>query len=131
MEFESKSELAAAKKRSGEYNCAQAVACTYADVVGADESLVRAATSAFGTGMGNMNGTCGALVGAGVILGIRINDRVLSRSAMKRIMTAFQAKNGATICRELKGVGTGCPLRACDGCVADAAQLLEDELRSL
>lgn len=123
--MESRSEQAADRKRSGKYNCAQSVAVTYADITGLDAQTVMAVTSAFGTGMGTMEGTCGALVGAGVVTGALINDRVRARMAMKNIITAFREKNGATVCRDLKGVGTGCPLRDCNGCVADAAEIME------
>lgn len=126
--MESRSQQAAEKKRCGKYNCAQAVACTYADLTGLDEEAIKVATAAFGTGMGTMEGTCGALVGAGVVLGCRIRDRVAARAAMKRIMEKFKARNGATVCRDLKGIGTGIVLRDCDGCVADAAALLEEEI---
>lgn len=123
--MESRSEQAADRKRSGKYNCAQSVAVTYADITGLDAQTVMAVTSAFGTGMGTMEGTCGALVGAGVVTGALINDRVRARMAMKDIIRAFREKNGATVCRDLKGVGTGCPLRDCNGCVADAAEIME------
>lgn len=128
FDMETRREIAAEKKWSGKYNCAQAVACTYADVVGVDESLISAVTSSFGTGMGTMEGTCGALVGAGVIAGLKIRDRVKSRAVMKSIMSRFKEKNQSTVCRDLKGAVTGCPLRDCNGCVADAAAILEEEL---
>lgn len=127
--MESKIEEAVEKKRCGAYNCAQAVACTYADVVGADELTVKAVTSGFGTGMGTMEGTCGAIIGASVILGLKINDRVKSRAAVKNIMTRFKEMNGSTVCGELKGLSTGSQLRDCNGCVGDAAMLLEEYIR--
>lgn len=127
----SRSNEAADRKRSGKYNCAQAVACTYADITPLDENAISAATSAFGSGMGSMDGTCGAIVGAGVILGIKINDRIKARAAMKSLMNKFQEKNGATVCRALKGIDTGIPLRDCNGCCADAATLLEEQLDEL
>lgn len=83
---------------------------------------------AYGTGMGNMEGTCGALVGAGMIVGLATKDRNLSRSRMKQIMTDFQQRNGATRCSLLKGVGTGKVLRECGDCVADASEFLENVL---
>ena len=46
------------------YNCAQAVAGTYCDLVGMDEESMFKATEALGLGMGGMEGTCGALTGA-------------------------------------------------------------------
>ena len=53
------------------YNCAQAVACTYCDLVGMDEESMFKATEALGLGMGGMEGTCGALTGACVIAGMK------------------------------------------------------------
>ncbi len=121
-------EEARGRKASGMFNCAQAVACSYCDVAGLDENAMAAATSAFGTGMGNMEGTCGALVGAGVVLGMKTCDRVKARSLMKVLMERFKENNGSTVCRELKGVGTGKPLRDCNDCVADAARFLQEVL---
>lgn len=46
------------------YNCAQAVACTYCDLVGVDEETMFKMTEALGLGMGCMDGTCGAVAGA-------------------------------------------------------------------
>lgn len=116
---------AVAKKSSGQYNCAQAVACTYSDIIGLDEDTVRALTSAFGAGMGCGEGTCGALVGAGLVLGGCLKDRAKAMPAMRNLMTMFGTRNGATVCRALKGAGGGQPLRACNDCVADAAGFLE------
>ena len=48
--------------------------------------------------------------------------------AQRGVMTKFQERNGATQCRLLKGVGTGCVLRECPDCVADACEFLEEEL---
>lgn len=123
--MESRSELAAEKKRSGLCSCAQAIVTSYPELTGLDEETAMAATAAFGAGMGNMEGTCGALVGAGIVLGLYHKDKAKAMKAMRQIMTQFQAQNGATQCRLLKGVGTGRVLRECHDCVADAARLLE------
>ena len=79
----------------------------------------------------NMEGTCGALVGAGVVLGLATKDKAKSIKTMRQIMTQFQQRNGATQCRLLKGVGTGKVLRECPLCVADAAEFLEEQLDKL
>ncbi|MDE7411613.1 MAG: C-GCAxxG-C-C family protein [Paramuribaculum sp.] len=128
--MDSRVEKAISKKSGGQYNCAQAVACTYADLTSFDEDAIARMTAAFGTGMGSMDGTCGALVGAGVIIGLVDGDRVRSRAAMKEIIDKFKHANGATICRELKGIASGRCLRECNDCVADAARLLENYLAS-
>lgn len=125
---ETRKHLAAEKKRQNTHNCAQAVTCTYCDLVGLDGQTALDIAGAYGTGMGNMEGTCGALVGAGMIVGLVTKDRVKSRARMKEMMEKFQARCGATQCRLLKGIGTGKPLRDCPDCVADAAEFLEEYL---
>ena len=126
--MESRKHLAAEKKRCNSHNCAQSVVCTYCDLVGLPEQTALDIAGAYGTGMGNMEGTCGAIVGAGMILGLATKDRNLSRSRMRQIMEMFQKRNGATQCKLLKGVGTHVVLRECSGCVADAAEFLEEQL---
>lgn len=129
--MESRANIAVSRKASGKYNCAQAVASTYADIVGIDESAICNIANAFGVGMGNMEGTCGALVGAGMIIGMACGDRPRSMKAMRDIMSAFEARNGTTICKHLKGAGASAPRRACNDCVADAAALLEEKLAEI
>jgi C_GCAxxG_C_C family probable redox protein len=126
--METRKHLAAEKKRCNTHNCAQAVVCTYCDLVGLPEETALNIAGSFGTGMGNMEGTCGALVGAGMIVGLAIKDRIESRARMKVMMEKFQKRNGATQCRLLKGVGTGTALRECPDCVADASEFLEENL---
>lgn len=119
---------AADKKKSGKYNCAQAVICTYCDKMGVNEEQACAMGSAFGVGMGNMEGTCGALVGAGIVLGMCVKDRAKAIKKMRQIMEKFQKRNGATQCKVLKGTETKKVLRECADCVADAAEFLEEEI---
>ena len=149
--METRKHLAAEKKRCGSHNCAQAILCTYADIIGIDEETARNIANSFGAGMGNMEGTCGALVGAGITLGMFTKDRGKSMKGMKQMMTQFQQRNGATQCKLLNGVGTkvvlreptpnrepssslewprceGGSLRQCPDCVADAAEFLEEQL---
>lgn len=127
--MESRKSIAAQKKAGGKYNCAQSVATTYADYMGVSEEMAQKMTAAFGTGMGNMEGTCGALIGAGVVIGMVKKDRMEARRQMKVMMQKFQERNGATQCKALKGVGTGKCLRDCNDCVADAAEFLEEMLQ--
>lgn len=129
--METRKHIASGKLQSGSHNCAQAIVSTYIDIIGLDEETAKNVANAFGGGMGNMEGTCGALVGAGVVLGLTTKDKPTSRKCMRQIMMRFQEWNGATQCKLLKGVGTGVVLRECSGCVADAAELLEEQLKSL
>lgn len=116
------------KKKSCGYNCAQSIICTYCDLAGIDEDTAKNLGSAFGAGMGNMEGTCGSITGAGMVLGLASDDRVKAIRGMKQIMTKFQLRNGATQCKKLKGIETGVVLRDCSDCVADAAEFLEEQL---
>ena len=123
--METRKHLAAEKNRQKIYNCAQAVLCTYCDLCGLVTKTAEDIAGAFGLGMGNMEGTCGSLVGAGMALGLVTKDRNLARKRMKQIMEQFRERNGSTQCRQLKGIDTGLVLRECPDCVADAAEFLE------
>ncbi len=126
--METRKDIAAEKKRCGSHNCAQAILHTYADICDIDEATAMNVANAFGAGMGNMEGTCGALVGAGLVLGLVNKDKVKSMKQMRQVMNKFQECNGSTQCKQLKGVGTKVVLRNCPDCVADAAEFLEEQL---
>ena len=136
--MESRIERADELHRKG-YNCAQAVACTYADLVGVDEREAFRSMEAFGRGMGGMRGTCGALSGAVYLTGLVASDGNLDKPASKktcyelsqRILAAFDDKNGSTTCHELKGIDCDHGmLRSCPGCIADACEIVESVLFS-
>lgn len=115
------------------FNCCQSIACAYCDLVGVDEETMFKAGEAFGLGMGCMDGTCGAIAGAVLLAGFKNSSANLEHPDSKAstyklssaIVREFEAKNGATSCRELKGVDTGKPLRSCPGCIEDAADIAE------
>ena len=123
--METRKHIAVDKKHCG-LNCAQAVLCAYADIAGIDEETAIRLAGPFGGGMGNMEGTCGAIVGAGLVLGLA--SKGPSTKQMRQIMNKFQERNGATQCKLLKGIGTGKVLRECSDCVADAAEFLEEQI---
>ena len=125
--METRKQFAVEKKRCG-LNCAQAVLCTYADIAGIDEETAIRLAGPFGGGMGTMEGTCGAIVGAGLVLGLANKGKSPSTKQMRQIMNKFQERNGATQRKMLMGVGTGKVLRECDDCVADAAEFLEEQI---
>jgi len=128
MEMETRKHIAAEKKRCNSHNCAQSIIHTYADIAGIDEQTAMHIAGAFGGGMGNMEGTCGALVGAGLVLGLVNKDKIKAMKQMRQVMNQFKERNGATQCKLLKGIGTKVVLRACPDCVADAAEFLEEQL---
>lgn len=117
------------------YNCAQAVACAFCDKLGRDEKEVFEVMEAFGLGMGSM-GTCGAVSAMAAVVGMVESDGALdapktkkdSYKAMEALTEKFKEKNQSIICKELKGIETKKILRSCDGCVQDAAEILEEYL---
>lgn len=126
------SKISLARELKSTYNCAQAVAVAYAPEVGLDPTLATKICGAFCAGFGNYEGTCGAIAGAGIIIGMATDgDRAKGRRAMTRIMERFAARNGSVKCRDLKGIDTGYLLRKCPDCVADAAEFLESELSEI
>ncbi len=118
------------------YNCCQAVACAYCDLVGMDEATLFRAAEAFGAGMGGMETTCGAVSGAVLLAGLKNSGGDLenprtkggSYRLSKQIVDGFRKKNTTVVCKELKGVETKQVLRSCDGCIEDAAALVEEIL---
>jgi len=120
------------------YNCAQAVVCAYCDLFGVDEIEAFKAAEAFGFGMGTM-GTCGAVSAMAILAGMKMSDGNLEKPAtkkqtyktMREMTKEFEQKNKSLICRELKGVESGVILRSCDGCIEDAASLVEQYLLKL
>ncbi len=118
------------------FNCCQAVACTYCDLFGMDEETAFKACEAFGAGMGGMEGTCGAVAGAVFLAGLKSScgdlEKPISKGQTyqlsKEITARFKEKNRSLVCRELKGIETGEPLRSCEGCILDAAALVEELL---
>ena len=120
-------EKAVAYKHNG-CNCAQAVLLGYQDETGLGEDLLRKAGAGFGLGMGNMEGTCGALCGAEMILGLlKYEGRPVSKDAAA-LHSAFREKCGSTICAEIKGRDTKKILCSCDDCVKNAVEILDKML---
>lgn len=113
-------------------NCAQCIACAFGDVLKEDEQTLFRMAEAFGGGMGCMK-TCGAVTAMGMVIGLYGSDGNLekpgtkgkSAKLMRQAIAMFEERNGSTVCSELKGVGTGKVLRSCDGCVTDAAEILD------
>ncbi len=115
------------------FNCAQAVSCAFADLINVDEETLFKATEGLGLGIGGMQGTCGAITGAAAVLGFlnstgdlnNPNSKADTYKLSRQLVDEFYRKNGAIICKELKGVETKKVLRSCPGCIDDAVEILE------
>ena len=118
------------------YNCAQAVACAFAEEAGIDKEVLFKACEGFGLGMGGMQGTCGAISGAVMLAGFKNSDGNVDNPGTKastyqlsrEIMEKFEEKNKASRCRDLKGIDTGVVLRSCPDCIMDAVEIVREVL---
>ena len=117
MTTHERQEYAAQLKR--EMNCCQAVVRAFADTLDMPVDQLMQLSAGFGSGMGTMEGSCGALVGAVMVAGLRTGGSG-TMALSRRILPRFRELCGATICRELKGVDTGKPLCSCEDCVRNA-----------
>ena len=100
-------------------NCAQAAALAFADVLPLDEATLMKLAAGYGAGMGCMEATCGALVGAVMAAGLLTDGQGTGRMA-RAALAGFQDRCGATICKDLKGIATGTVLCPCTECVRNA-----------
>lgn len=118
------------------FNCCQAVACAFAEEIGVDEQVLFKAGEGFGRGIGNMDGTCGALSGAVMLAGFKNSDgntedpgtKLSTYELSGKILDSFKEKCGSTICRELKGVDTGKVLCTCPDCICNGVEVVQEVL---
>ena len=117
-----------AARRKKEMNCCQAVLVAFADRLGKGEDDLLRLGSGFGSGMATMEGTCGALVGA-IMVSSLLSPEGEARNNSRAIMSRFKELcGGATICRDLKGIGTGKVLCSCEDCVRNAVRAAGEAL---
>lgn len=116
----------------------------YSERFGLDGETALKVASAFGGGMGCTGGTCGAVTGALMVLGLKEGsagkgqDRAYA--ATKELIARFRERNGGTLCSELLkcDIGTdegmkkarkeGLFKSVCPKLVRDAAEIIEEIL---
>ena len=118
--------LAEHYKASG-YNCAVSVLLAYQQELGMDKEAINKLGMPFGVGMGAQKATCGALIAAGMVLGM-LNKSGPTIAKSRQLILGFEQNSGATCCEDLKGVKTGVVLCPCNRCVTNAVTLLEELL---
>lgn len=70
MSFEERALKAAEFKESGQFNCTKAVLKAFEDKMEVDMDSALLLSTGFGAGMGSMEATCGALIGAVMVAGL-------------------------------------------------------------
>lgn len=119
-----KKEMAVMLKHNG-YNCAQAVLYVFQEETGLSDDFLKRIGAGFGVGMGCMEATCGALIGAEMLMGLKeYQGKPVLRTA-RELHQAFTEKCEASICKDLKGRDTGVIICECDDCVRNAVELAE------
>lgn len=133
------------------YNCSQAVLGAFADDLGIDFDTAMKLSSSFGGGMGRMREVCGAVSGMFMVAGIKYGydnpEATLEKSEhyarIQELAKSFKEKNTSIICRELLGIRTKTDsptpekrtdeyykARPCADMVADAAEIIDDYIKS-
>ena len=114
-------------------NCAQAVACVFADKLGCSEDEIFRLTEAFGGGMGGTQGVCGAVSAMVFVVGgiksygldkLPQTNKKESYTCAAELMGKFQAEIGTILCSEIKSGNC----HSCDECIEKAVEILEDFL---
>jgi C_GCAxxG_C_C family probable redox protein len=131
------------------FNCAQSVACAFAEDLGADRELALRMATGFGGGMGHTSNTCGALTGAVMALGLAFGMKNAGDQAAKdrtyalvgEAVRRFRERAGAITCTDLLGFDLSIPEQLqtvrdrglikekCPGYVKAAAEIVEQLLR--
>lgn len=81
-------------------NCAQAVACAFAEEIGVPEETLFAAAEGFGLGMGGMEATCGAVSGAVMLAGFKNSCADPKNPKTKAGNLSADQGDHQTVCRE-------------------------------
>lgn len=144
METVDRAQLAAQYHQQG-YNCAQAVACVFADVIGLPVEQVAALTGTFGGGF-RAGEICGAVSGAGLVLGARwphteIRD-MKAKSFVSKKMMEFERRflerfpglrcrdiRDLPLCLEVSPAAQRLELKkSCNVYIVSAVEILEEML---
>ena len=122
----------AIEKHCKGYNCSQAVLCAYHDLIGLEEEQAFRLAEGFGSGMGGLRDTCGAVTGMFMAASYLASDGDREKNASRKscyelihtLGDKFKEKNGSLRCDEL----LQCEQhkrheKLCTSYVEDAAQL--------
>ena len=129
-ETEARVALAVGYFKNG-YNCSQAVAMSFADVYQVPLPLMSRLSTSFGGGIGRMRGTCGAVCGMSMLVGLEIPDahdapmpsvdsasvspypdaevKKKNYEVVQRLANEFKQETGSIICADLLGLTQGKP----------------------
>ncbi len=98
-------------------NCAQSVFASFAEDLGLDKETALRIGSGFGSGMGRMALTCGAVTGAFMVIGLKYGytsgqdkkNRDNIYDLLREFSAAFAKEHGSITCRDLLGSDVSTP----------------------
>ncbi len=137
----------AVKRFKKGFNCSQAVVGTFSEQFGLDCDKACQVATGFGGGM-RMGGTCGAVTGAFMVLGLKYGNsaakdkegKAKTYKQIEEYTKRFKTRNSSVACRELLGCDistlegmkkakdNGLFSSICPRMVQDAAEILEEML---
>ncbi len=128
------------------FNCSQAVLSSFSEQFGLDHELALKIATGFGGGM-HINGTCGAVTGAVMVLGLKYGnieeDKQAKENTYRKVIefaNKFGVRNSTVKCHDLLGCDIttmegvqiarekGLFSSICPRLVQDAAEILEEML---
>jgi C_GCAxxG_C_C family probable redox protein len=134
-----------------DHACSQALLLAFASDREIDRLAAFRIAAPFAAGMGRLGGTCGAIVGALMVLGLKrgpetvdddeVNERLYRRT--RDFLARFQERHGTILCRELTGYDISTPeglekarasgvfAERCPGFVRSAAEIVRDHLAGM
>ena len=130
MTIEERADIAANLKTTGQCNCTQSVLKVFEDKIDIEPEELTKLAAGFAAGMGCMESTCGALIGAVMVAGM-ITDGKGTLRYSKDMVNKFNKKCGATVCKDLKGITTGKVICECPECVRNAVISLGEVVESI
>ena len=129
MDINERAQKAVELKTMGGYNCSQAVTAVLADQTSLTQEQLKQVSAGFCAGMGNLEATCGAIIGAGMIAGLKTEGKG-TLPVSRKIQETFKERCGAIKCKDLKTITDGKPLCPCEECVRNAV-LIYGEIMGL
>lgn len=128
------------------FNCAQAVLSSFSEDLGLPREMAYKVAGAFGSGMGQLGETCGAVTGALMLLGLKYGkckatdtvSKDRTYAFVKAYTDSFTKKFGSIKCRDLIGFdlsdgtqlqearNSGVFQKMCPGYITHSVELIED-----
>lgn len=133
----SRKEKAVNLYENGGYNCAQAVAIAYCDVLSMSEEQASATFSGFGGGFGGQHEVCGAISAMTAIMGVIVNASQPGMDEKKRIYSRiasaskeFKKQHDSIICRSLlvQAKKTNPSAKPCGAYIATVCDLIDKSI---